>query len=337
MLDIESKSLFFCLEKESAKSEASGGLKEMRYVWNTYKILLRCFPSIWWRKDIEPQKGYMFKPYIKYFLSAHIRRQYQKLYSLYLAEVVIQRKNSPKDNLSELREIASDIKDYSETLPSLKNVTALLVAGLSILGTVFSISGIRLPVNETIQALQQDPLLVLTVILAIFLISYYGFLIVFSPFVAAFHFKRFLFKDSNSKDFYFFSRDKAKATQLYNSSVYKLEDHLFELLGGQGQKPKEIPFDIILRISGGALIITFVIFSSYAIFAANLEYNRLVCEEDSRADSLKGILEDCLENGKRTLISYYVIFNILSISLLIFLYVANPIADYNTRVKTRLI
>jgi hypothetical protein len=36
---------------------------------------------------------------------------------------------------------------------------------------------------------------------------------------------------------------------LYDSSVYKLEDQLFELLGGKEQKPKEIPVDIILLVS----------------------------------------------------------------------------------------
>jgi hypothetical protein len=58
----------------------------------------------------------VFRPYVKHLLGAHIEGQYQKLYSLYLGELVVQRKNYPRDELSELREITSDIRDYSETL-----------------------------------------------------------------------------------------------------------------------------------------------------------------------------------------------------------------------------
>ena len=50
------------------------------------------------------------------------------------------------------------------------------------------------------------------------------------------------------------SRANATLNSLYNSSVYKLEDEVFELLGGKERKPKEIPIDLILRIAFGSIV-----------------------------------------------------------------------------------
>jgi hypothetical protein len=249
MTDIENRGFFFFPGKAAAKSDAIDRHRRALRVIYTVVIYLLCLYS---SSFIQPRLAYMFKPYIKYCHNAHIRRQYQKLYSLYLAELVIRRKNSSKGDVEEFREIASDVRDYYQTLPSLKSLTALLVGVLSITGTVFAIFDVKVPFYTI---LSQGS--IFANIVLILVITQIGFAIAICPFMAAFHFKRFLFKGDNSDEFGFLGADKAKATDLYNSSVYKKEDELFALLGGKEQKPKEVPIDIILRISYGVLAIAF--------------------------------------------------------------------------------
>jgi hypothetical protein len=171
---------------------------------------------------------------------------------VYLGELVIQRKNNPKEELDELREFASDIKHYSEPLPSLKSLTALLLGMLTILGTIFGILDVRFSISAILSILFQSWSIL--IVLLIFLITAIVFLITCSPFLVAFAFKRFLFKGKNfgEENIAF---NKANAEKLYNSSIYKLEDQLFQLLGGKEQKPKEIPIDTILQIAFGSFII----------------------------------------------------------------------------------
>src|SRR5215216_62818 len=92
MTDIEKKRLIFCLEKEDAESGAVDGRKKALYIIYTIFMLLLCIYPV---ADylIKPQSMYLFKPYVKYIVSVHIRRQYQKLYSLYLAELVTHNKD----------------------------------------------------------------------------------------------------------------------------------------------------------------------------------------------------------------------------------------------------
>jgi hypothetical protein len=310
---------------------------------NTIGILFGCLLG---SAYVRPERGYMFKPYVRYLLSTHIRRQYQKLYSLYLAELVVRGNPSQKEDVDELRKIASDIRDYSETLPSLKRLSALLLGVLSIIGIVFAIFDVRVSLNAlflavlfgvlsiigivfaiydaivdakfdmlTPDVVLSSEVLILLIILITFTIIYSGFAIALSPFIAAFYFKRFLFKDNNSKDISnFTSRGKAMATQLYNSSFYKLEDQLFELLGGKAQKPKEIPIDIIFRISSGAFLLTV---NSFLIY----QLSRSVV----------------LESNVYVVISLFAMLFGFLIAIPVFLGVVNPIREYKTRVKAGLV
>jgi hypothetical protein len=144
MTDLENKRLLFYLEKQAAKPNAVDRRGIPLRIFYTIFVLWLCIFSSPSGK-LKPEWLYVFEPYIKYILSAHIRRQYQKLHGLYLAELVTHKKDIPKEYLDELRQIATDIGDYSKTLPSLKGLTALLLAALSIIGTVFGIFGVRVP------------------------------------------------------------------------------------------------------------------------------------------------------------------------------------------------
>jgi hypothetical protein len=181
-------------------------------------------------------------------MSAHIRRQYQKLYGLYLAELLQIRSNRKNEDEVELREIASDIIEYSETLPTLKGITAVLLGILSIIGTLFGIINVNVSI-EAILSIGQVLAALFFVVPSLIAITY-----LITPLQEAFSFKRFLFK-GREEDLRAFSFDEKKATRLYNSSIYKVEDELFETLGGREQKPKEIPIDIIFHIITNATFI----------------------------------------------------------------------------------
>jgi hypothetical protein len=311
MTDIENKSCIFYLEKQTAKPDAVDVRKlAVRVIYTVYAFFycLNLGPS----DKVKLEKIYMFEPYIKYILSTHIRRQYQKLHSLYLAEVVTYGKNLPKVDVDELRQIATDIGDYSKTLPSLKSLTAILLGALSIIGTVFGIFDIKFPLFAvTSQGSLVGGLALL------FLIFNVAFAVTLSPFIAAFHFKRFLLKRNKSQDVGFVG-SVLNPTQLYNSSIYRLEDQLFELVGGTKRKPKEIPIDIILRVAYGSL------------YTAYLSLTLLEPSEGTRL-----IFGVTVPNIIMVIVDMIMIFSlIVSVGSA---YVWIPIKDYKERVKARLL
>jgi hypothetical protein len=264
MTEIENKRFVFRFVKQATKPNAIDILEkafEVIIIMTPFLLFISAALS-----GFKPGKRYIFKPCVKYLLDEHVRRQYQKLYRFYLAELVVQRKNCPKQELEELREIASDIRDYSETLPSLKRVIAALLGALSISGTSFGIYGVDISYN-----LPKVP--AETIAILAFIIGSIILITVLVLFLPAFLFKRSLFIGNNSPEgvdgsIHF---DKAKTTKLYNSSTYKLEDQLFELLGAKDQKPKEIPIDSILRISYGIFfMVPFLIIIIISVIGSRL-------------------------------------------------------------------
>jgi hypothetical protein len=333
MTDIENNGLFFYHEKKAAKSDATDRRRIVLGVLNTMYILYVCqFLGPATRFKVE--KAYIFRPYVKYILSNHIRRQYQKLYNLYLAEIVTHRKNIPKEDVDELRQIASDIRDYSITLPSLKSLTALLLAALSIMGTLFGIFDVKVPLDAVFSKSA------LAEFLSLFLIYSLGFGIALSPLIAAFHFKRFLFKDNKHEDVgywpssdlsdmfkvnesgdvtYFPGSGPANPIQLYNSSIYRTEDQLFELLGGKEQKPKEISIDIIFRVALGSFYC--------AVFIMNTVINSADFED------LQTFFGFPIHDAPIVNFIYRIVITLAPSGVLFYLL---PIADYKKRVKARL-
>jgi hypothetical protein len=166
---------------------------------------------------------------------------------------VTHNKDIPKGDVDELRQIAVDTGDYSKTLPSLKSLAALSLAALSIIGTVLGIFDIPVPLYAILSEGSLS-----TVLTVLFLFFSIAFGITVSPFIAAFYFKRYLFEDNKSKDAgvvrHVRHSNRVNLTQLYNSSLYKKEDRLFDLLGGRKLKPKEVPIDVVFRISVVSLV-----------------------------------------------------------------------------------
>ena len=265
----------------------------------------------------------IFKPFVRHFLSAHIRRQYQKLYSLYLAEFLIQSRNSQeKENLVELKEIATDMKNYSETLPSLKGVSTVFLATLSVIGTVFGILDLNFKIGDI---LPRD-------LIAIYVIGFIlplAFIIPSFPLDYAFYYKRFLFKGKKSKDLRPFIFEEKKATTLYNSSVYKLEDKLFELLGGREQKPKEIPIDIILSIIASVFGIVF-----YFYFVLSLSFDPSLLTALSSLGQSNQTNNQGQSNPSIIQVS---IPYLIGLSVLYTFYIVVNVSRYKNRVKGRLV
>jgi hypothetical protein len=81
------------------------------------------------------------------------------------------------------------------------------------------------------------------------------------PFLYAFWFKRHLFLQTDN---WYYLNDvySGNDLQLYNNSIYKIEDDLFEALGARHEKLNEIPFDKIFTISTGSWVISFFVYLS---------------------------------------------------------------------------
>jgi hypothetical protein len=254
MRDIENKEELISLLTISLFKEKAAELDILDRRGIAYHVIDRI--STYWTRTLSMRgqpAPLIFKPLVKYFLSAHIRRQYQKLYSLYLAELLLQiRSSRKKEDVIELKKIASDIKDYSETLPTLKGLAALLATTATLVGIFNHFVPIQ-TILPTIIPRENPAIGFISIVLLIILLYVVVFGLV--PFIRAFGFKRFLFKDKQSLELHPFFFEEKKATKLYNSSVYGIEDKLFESLGGNREKPKEIPIDVILSISSYALSI----------------------------------------------------------------------------------
>jgi len=227
---------------------------------NTFSYLLfKPFGSFGKYDEPPPEKSFALKPYAKHILSMHIRRQYQALYRLYLEQLIIQRKNcSDNAELEELSEIASNIKDYSASLPGLKGITTLSLAALTVIGTLFGIFDVKV---------QFVGFLIQILLLGIAIVFTMG---IISPYISAFYFKRFLFKGKNPSEALYAPDEVAK--QLYASSIYKLEDILFESLGGKKRKPQEVPIDVYLHMGSFVLYVVFAALTIQpTIFGLNVE------------------------------------------------------------------
>ena len=72
-------------------------------------------------------KRKVFLPLLRFLIKSHIRRQLERLYSLYLIEIITQNQNFNQSEIEELRKISSDIKNYIEELPSSMQTISTLV------------------------------------------------------------------------------------------------------------------------------------------------------------------------------------------------------------------
>ena len=207
---------------------------------------------------VKPERTISFKrkvflPLLRYLIKSHIRRQLEKLYSIYLVEIVTQNQNFNQNDIEELRKISSDIKNYKEELPSsMKTVTTLVFIFSSIFG-VIQFFGMTIQLTDFLSSEWT--------IIGFLLIGFLAFFITSSPLLAAFRAKRAIFLNSNSLchawDVYFVNENT------YEKSVYKIEDELYDKLNKKHQKPKEIAIDKIIIIIMSIIFISFIIVGSH--------------------------------------------------------------------------
>jgi hypothetical protein len=188
-----------------------------------------------------PEKHRFFTPIVNYLIKTHIRRQLKNLHKLYLRELITQNILKNKEEINELKKINDIIKEYINELPDIKRfffTLASIMVGIITIGQFFGLD------DSFKQIISAEYDLIIILIVAIPMIT--GF-VISEIFSNSFRIKRQLMMNTIMAnpcfDFYF-----GKGKEIYNNSVYKIEDELYEKLGRTNKKPKEIPIDKILKL-----------------------------------------------------------------------------------------
>jgi hypothetical protein len=201
----------------------------------------------------------IIRSFVKYLIKIHIRRQYQAIYRLYLSEIIIpNRTRENEDEIDCLRDIATDLRDYLNTLPNTKNIFASMAAVFSVITAAIGLLNIEGLIFQFL--LDLPSYIFITMIIAIISIGYF----ITIPFLHAFRFKRALFLRTDWQH-YLDDIYLGNEQELYNNSVYKFENDLFDALDVRNQKLNELPFDKIFIIFMGALMISFLAYLGLSV------------------------------------------------------------------------
>ena len=201
----------------------------------------------------------IIRSFVRYLIKTHMRRQYQAIYQLYLSEIIIpNRTGENKQEIDHLRDIATDLKNYINTLPNTKNIFASMAAVFSIITAAIGLLNIE---NLIFRFLLDLPSYMFIIIIIAFISIGYFITI---PFLHSFRFKRALFLRTDWQH-YLDDIYLGNEQGLYNNSVYKLENNLFDALDAWNQKLNELPFDKIFIIFMGALMISFLVYLGLSI------------------------------------------------------------------------
>ncbi|HEY6756609.1 MAG TPA: hypothetical protein VI037_04400 [Nitrososphaera sp.] len=263
---------------------------------------------------VRAEKAYIIRPFVKYFLEDHVLRQYQTLHELYLSVFVVHKQPNEQGEagIRELRQIASDIENYSEALSRRRGIVKL-VQTLPIIATIFALFGLNIPLSMILSQASLLETIARWVISGHILI---GFTI--CPLIAAFHLKRFMLENNITESVQNLYITTTRESNLYPTSVYEVEDHLFELLGGREQKPKEVPVDVLMRIGFGLFIV-----------ALSVTLLVLVVSGYSQPDSTDD------DNNPSTATIGDIIF--AQLAVVISVYIVTSIIHYTNRRKSRLL
>ena len=248
-------------------------------------------------------KERFLNPIVKYLIKTHMRRQLKNLYKLYLREIISQDTSKNKEEIDDLRKTNTTVKDYIQELPNIKRFfLSLIMISFGVISAV-PVLGLNTLISKFIDA-EFDLFLILAIsipILIVFIIS--------ELFVNAFRIKRCKMMNTDlcypCYDLYF-----GKGKEIYEKSVYKIENDLYEKLGKLNKKPKEIPIDKIFQLS---------FLGSFFIMLTGL----LVI----------GIITRLITNQS---IPIEIVYSIPVISLLTFVFFFNPIIKYRRRIKNNL-
>jgi hypothetical protein len=240
---------------------------------------------------------------------------------LYRSELVVQRQQ--RSDIEELRAIASDIKDYSDALSSRRSLSTLLQI-VPIIATLSAIFGLRISLPEVLAQASFVETIVVTI--AGWVAAGHLLLgLTLSPLIAAFHLKRLMLENSITQRIQDLEFRTEPEAVLFDRSVYQVENRLYQLLGGgtDQQKPKEIPFDIYLRIGFGLFVIA-VTFSPMVIVVASS-----LLQSNNNADGANNNEDDAFLSR----IDYVLGSLVLTGSI----YVLSPIMAYIHRRRSRLL
>jgi len=208
----------------------------------------------------------------KYFLQLHIRNNLKKLHELYLREVITNQKNDLNQNeIENMRKISSDINNFIITLPSTRK---LFASGASLIFALFgliSLIGVNLNPIEGIKIFYENNQLLF---ISIVIVLYFTVFIISFPFKHAFKIKRILLLETNLFD-YFNDHFSKNENELYDQSIYKIENELYESIKTKNLKPLEIAFD---RIWDAILGLAIIIFAT--IFILLLSYDTIISADD---------------------------------------------------------
>lgn len=196
-----------------------------------------------------PEKERFLTPLVKYMIKTHIRRQLNNLHRLYLREIFIQKKYSNKEEIQELLRTNAILHDYVRHLPDIRRFLVTLTGLVLAIISVAPIIGINSILSNVMKGN-------FDILLGIILGSVVGGSFVLADiFSSAFRIKRSIFMhDTSSYPFYDLYFGKGK--EIYEKSIYKIENDLYEKLGKDTKKPKEIPIDCLLQslLPGGFIV-----------------------------------------------------------------------------------
>ncbi|MDQ3836261.1 MAG: hypothetical protein M3270_04920 [Thermoproteota archaeon] len=242
---IQKQRFFFCFQQQAQPAEdAKRPHVIVSLIW-TFFIL---WGSLYFYR-VRTDEAYIIRPFVKYFLESHIRRQYQRLHTIYLSDLPVERAQNQKDDISMLRQLVSDMENYSKTISHGKGVMTKLLLALSAIGTIFALFGVNFPPEFLFQSWLVEA------IPRWFIAGHILFIAILSPLILAFLLKRSMFENSITQQIQSYIFIGEHESGLFPRSVYLLENRLYELLGGMEQKPKEVPVDIYMRIGLGLLLI----------------------------------------------------------------------------------
>ena len=209
---------------------------QLKSIW----LFLTKRKKISWLQEFTEKKLFL-NPLTRYLIKTHIRRQLSQLSKFYIRELISQNTQKNKEEIKEFREVTTTLKDYIKELPNIRRLfatTATILFGIISTAQIFGLNEL-LYVSLTTQIDYVTALILSIPILVIFLIS--------EIFVRSFKIKRCKFMQTTSiypyYDLYF-----GQGQQIYENSIYKIEDDLYEKLGKKDRKPKEIPIDKIFQL-----------------------------------------------------------------------------------------
>jgi len=177
-------------------------LEVLRYSIISFLSLFRSSyhfePRVLWRGRL-----FCWRPFLRYMILLHIRRNYNKLYGLYIQEILVQSvQGESKELLNDFRQAADDLKKYTDNMPGSRKFFLSLGALLSLIAFAFPTVGWILEVFGVDVRGLVSGILTAGVLLGIATISVMVSLPALAFFAEAFTLKRVFFVRPKNRAYY---------------------------------------------------------------------------------------------------------------------------------------